>query len=62
MAVLFVPLAIAVATVAAAMPTGTNVYIIARRYDVGVSNAAGAILLSTLLAGLTVPLVIAGLR
>ena len=56
------PLAVAVATVAAAMPTGTNVYIIARRYDVGVSNAAGAILLSTLLAGLTVPLVIAGLR
>ncbi len=56
------PLAVAVATLAAAMPTGTNVYIIARRYEVGVSIAAGAILLSTLLAAATVPVVIAALR
>lgn len=56
------PVAVAVATVAAAMPTGTNVYIIARRYDVSVSIAAGAILISTLLAAATLPLVIAGLR
>lgn len=53
------PLMVAVATIAAALPTGTNVYIIARRYDVSVSTAAGAILLSTLLSGLSVPLVIA---
>jgi malonate transporter len=53
------PLTISVATLAAALPTGTNVYILARRYEVGVSTAAGAILMSTLFSALTVPLLLA---
>jgi predicted permease len=54
-------LTIAVATLAAALPTGTNVYILARRYDCGVPTAAGAILTSTLLSALTIPLLLAAL-
>lgn len=55
------PLTTAVATLAAALPTGTNVYILARRYDAGVSMAAGAILMSTLLSAVTIPLLLARL-
>jgi malonate transporter and related proteins len=50
-------LAVAVATLTAALPSGTNVHVLARRHDVGVETAAGAIFASTLAAGATVPLV-----
>jgi predicted permease len=56
------PLAVAVATISAALPVGTNVYILARRYDVGSGMAAGAVLISTLAAALTVPPVMLALR
>jgi malonate transporter len=47
------PLWAAVATVTAAMPTGVNAYVFASRYAAGQSEAAAAILLSTILAVLT---------
>lgn len=52
------PLAVAVATLAAALPTGTNAYVIARRYDSGVALAAGSVLLTTLLSAATIPAVV----
>jgi predicted permease len=52
------PLAVAVATLAAALPTGTNVYVIARRYDASVPVAAGSVLLTTLLSAATIPAVV----
>jgi predicted permease len=55
-------LAVAVATLTAALPAGTNVHVLARRHDVGIETAAGAIFVSTLAAGATVPLVILMLR
>ncbi|MBL8700540.1 MAG: AEC family transporter [Alphaproteobacteria bacterium] len=53
---------VAVATIAAALPVGTNVYVIARRYGVDESAVAGAILVSTLASAATVPVLIALLR
>ena len=47
------PLWAAVATVTAAMPTCVNAYVFASRYGVGQREAAAAILLSTVLAVLT---------
>jgi predicted permease len=55
-------LAVAVATLTAALPSGTNVHVLARRHDVGVETAAGAIFASTLAAGATVPLAMLLLR
>ena len=52
------PLAASVATLAAALPTGTNVYVLARRYEAGVSLAAGAVLVTTLLSAATIPVVL----
>lgn len=56
------PMATTVATLAAALPVGTNVYVLARRYAVDESIVAGAILVSTLASAATVPAVIAALR
>jgi hypothetical protein len=41
------PLAVAVATVTAAMPTGANAFMIASRYATGVERSATAVLIST---------------
>jgi predicted permease len=40
------------------LPTGTNVYVIARRYDASVPVAAGSVLLTTLLSAATIPAVV----
>lgn len=48
------PLAVAVATVMAALPTGINVFILAERYDRYVARSATAVLVSTALAALTI--------
>lgn len=53
---------VAVAVIAATMPTGTNVYVLARRYAVDEPVVAGAILISTLGSALCTPLAIALLR
>lgn len=53
------PLALAVATLVAGLPTGTNVYVLASRYQIGMVSAAGAVLLSTLAAALSLPVLIA---
>jgi malonate transporter len=53
------PLAAQVTTVIAAMPIGVNVYIFAVRYRTGEGETAAAILLSTLLAVVTVTIVLA---
>lgn len=53
------PLAVAVATLAAALPTGTNVHVLARRSGTGTEIAAGAIFLSTIAAAASVPATIA---
>jgi hypothetical protein len=53
------PLTVAVATLAAALPTGTNVHVLARRSGTGTEIAAGAIFLSTLAAAATVPVTLA---
>jgi predicted permease len=50
---------VAVATLAAALPTGTNVHVLARRSGTGTEIAAGAIFLSTLAAAATVPVTLA---
>lgn len=52
------PLTVAVSTLAAALPTGTNVHVLARRYAIAVETAAGVVLLSTLAAAGTIPLAI----
>jgi predicted permease len=55
-------LAVAVATISSALPVGTNVYVIARRYDVATGVAASAVVLTTVLAALSVPAAIIALR
>ncbi|HYE00073.1 MAG TPA: AEC family transporter [Alphaproteobacteria bacterium] len=55
------PLVVAVATVVAALPTGSNVYMFAARYGTYERRAASAILLSTALAVVTVSLLLAWL-
>ena len=44
------PLAVAVGTVAAAMPTGANAFLLARRYSTAIERSAAAVLVSTLLS------------
>lgn len=49
------PLPLAVATVAAALPTGANVYLFAQRYRTQVGEVSATIALSTIAAALTLP-------
>lgn len=56
------PLTVAVATIAAAMPVGTNAYVLARRYGVDEAVIAGAILVSTVASAASVPALLAVLR
>ena len=59
------PLYVAVATIAAAMPVGANVHILAQKYQTYVARSASSVLLSTGLSGLSVTLLVAlfaGLR
>ncbi len=52
------PLEVAVATVAAAMPTGANVFILARRYDLYLRRAASAVLISTIGSVITISIIL----
>ena len=52
------PLWLSVALIAAAMPTGINVYLFGLRYDTGSAPAATAILLSTRLLVVNVAVVL----
>ena len=52
------PLWVAVATVTAALPGGTNVYILAQRYEIYVARAASGVLISTALSLLTLAFLI----
>ncbi|BBK29619.1 hypothetical protein EDC65_0014 [Stella humosa] len=56
------PLEVAVATVAAAMPTGANVFILARRYDLYLRRAASAVLISTVGSVVTITVILTLLR
>ncbi len=49
------PLPLAVATVAAALPTGANVYLFAQRYRTQVGEVSATIALSTIAAALSLP-------
>ena len=51
-------LEVAVATVAAAMPTGANVFILARRYDLYLRRAASAVLISTIGSVVTISIIL----
>lgn len=55
------PLWLAVATLAAAMPTGANVFVLSQRYDRYAQSASSAILLSTFAALLTLTLLLLAL-
>ncbi len=52
------PLEVAVATIAAAMPTGANVFILARRYDLYLRRAASAVLISTVGSVVTISIIL----
>lgn len=52
------PLEVAVATIAAAMPTGANVFILARRYDLYLRRAASAVLISTVASVVTISIIL----
>ena len=52
------PLWLSVALIAAAMPTGINVYLFGLRYDTGSAPAATAILLSTRILVVSVAIVL----
>lgn len=56
------PLQVAVATVAASLPIGVNVYILAQTYDAYAARATSAILLSTAASVLTVGLLVGYFR
>ncbi len=49
------PLPLAVATIAAALPTGANVYLFAQRYQTQVGEVSATVALATLVAALTLP-------
>jgi len=48
------PLTLAVLTVAASLPVGANVYLLARRYQVGIEVVSAGATLSTIATGLTI--------
>jgi len=55
-------LEIAVATVTAALPTGANAFLLARRYAVGTEASGASVLVSTLLSVLTLTVLLAVFR
>ncbi len=56
------PLAATVAVITAAIPTGANVFIMARQYDIYLGRAASAVLISTALSVVTLTFLLATLR
>lgn len=50
---------LAVAVIAAALPTGANVYLLAQRYDVYVARSASSVVVSTAASAITLALLIA---
>lgn len=52
------PLSVGVATLVAALPVGTNVFILASRYGLDQARISTAIVLSTALGLITLPIVI----
>lgn len=55
------PLPLAVATVAAALPVGANVYLFAQRYESQVAEVSAAVALSTLVAAVSLPWLLAAM-
>ena len=55
-------LTLAVATIAAGLPIGANVYLLAQRYRVALPEVSGAVSLSTVVCAVTLPLLLAWLR
>ena len=58
----FDPVWVQAAILLAALPTATNVYVIAQQYDVWVNRASAAVLVTTLVSIVTVTAVLYGLR
>jgi hypothetical protein len=56
------PLAAAVAILTAACPSGANVFIMARQYDLYLGRSASAVLISTALSVVTLSLLLAILK
>ena len=56
------PLETAVATVTAALPTGANAFLMASRYRIGAAESGAAVLVSTALSMLTLPVVLLLMR
>ncbi len=56
------PLTLAVLTIAAGLPIGANVYLLAQRYRVELPVVSGAVSLSTVVGGVTLPILLAWLR
>ena len=56
------PLAATVAIITAAVPSGANVFIMARQYDIYLGRAASAVLISTALSVVTLTFLLATLR
>jgi malonate transporter and related proteins len=56
------PLETAVAVTTAALPTGANAFMLARRYDVGAERSGATVLVSTLISVFTVAAVLAWFR
>jgi hypothetical protein len=56
------PIEMAVAVTMAALPTGANAFILARRYDTGADRSGSAVVVSTALSVLTISALIAHFR
>jgi len=52
----------AVAVTTAALPTGANAFLLARRYAIGAETSGATVLVSTLISVLTLAMVLAGFR
>jgi malonate transporter len=55
-------LTLSVLTIAAGLPIGANVYLLAQRYRVELPIVSGAVSLSTVVGGVTLPILLAWLR
>jgi len=55
-------LEIAVATITAALPTGANAFLLARRYGTGTEASGASVLVSTLLSVITLSVLLAVFR
>jgi predicted permease len=53
------PVGLAVAVIAAAMPTGANAFLLARRYATGTDASGAAVLVSTVLSIMTLSALLA---